>query len=411
MSNTSESSESPETLPRPELNPLLNPVLAENMGRWAEVYFTSPPEKREEAVLDLLRELEAGNNGHKSTAPKARAESMKSSILVPAEGTPGASNPPMRPALVRCSRCGNDNPVTHQFCGMCGATLSPPTPEEFRTDSPYEQHVGEMESVERAPASQPAYPAIQQSYVDESRPVDDGLRSDPYDLSMLQGLREREIDDYEYDERSYPRYRYYLGAVLVILLLMLGYMAWRSGQTSQASRGTSAPPPPTVSEPASPAPATNPAVPSKPKVSEAAAASSNKSVAAAVQPQPAEGLSHPARETGQTPAATIKTVASTTPTEPPLTQGSGAEEFAMAQRYLAGGDGRGRNTTEAVKWLWKAIGKHNGPATLQLADLYLKGDGVAKNCDQARVILDSAARRGMAGAGERLRNLQAFGCQ
>jgi TPR repeat protein len=41
----------------------------------------------------------------------------------------------------------------------------------------------------------------------------------------------------------------------------------------------------------------------------------------------------------------------------------------------------------------------------------LKGDGVSKNCDQARVLLDSAARQGMAGAGERLRNLQAFGCQ
>jgi len=37
-------------LPHPELNPLLNPLLAENMGRWAEVYFTNPPEKREQAI-------------------------------------------------------------------------------------------------------------------------------------------------------------------------------------------------------------------------------------------------------------------------------------------------------------------------------------------------------------------------
>src|SRR5580698_215746 len=40
------------------LNPLLNPLLASHMGRWAEVYFTNPPEKREQAVSDLLRELE-----------------------------------------------------------------------------------------------------------------------------------------------------------------------------------------------------------------------------------------------------------------------------------------------------------------------------------------------------------------
>lgn len=80
----------------------------------------------------------------------------------------------------------------------------------------------------------------------------------------------------------------------------------------------------------------------------------------------------------------------------------------MAQRYLTG---QPRDSAEAAKLLWKAMGKHNGPAMVALADLYLKGDGVSKNCDQARVLLDSAAQRGVAGAGQRLRSLQAFGCQ
>ena len=88
--------------------------------------------------------------------------------------------------------------------------------------------------------------------------------------------------------------------------------------------------------------------------------------------------------------------------------GNGAAEYATAERYL---NSQPRDSAEAAKWLWKAIGKHNGPAALALADLYLKGDGVSKNCDQARVLLDSAARRDMAGAGDRLRNLRAFGCQ
>jgi TPR repeat protein len=90
---------------------------------------------------------------------------------------------------------------------------------------------------------------------------------------------------------------------------------------------------------------------------------------------------------------------------------NGGEELAVAQRYLRGVGGQRRDAAEAAKWLWKSIAKHNSEATLLLADLYLKGDGVSKNCDQARVLLDSAARKGMAGAGERLRNLQAFGCQ
>src|SRR6476646_4890727 len=45
---------------RSELNPLQNPILGRNLGRWAQVYFTNPPEKREQAVVDLLRELEKG---------------------------------------------------------------------------------------------------------------------------------------------------------------------------------------------------------------------------------------------------------------------------------------------------------------------------------------------------------------
>jgi hypothetical protein len=65
------------TLPSPELNPLLNPVLGAHMGRWAEVYFTAPPEKREEAVLELLRELQ----GEKA----AKGQTQDSSVAKPPE--------------------------------------------------------------------------------------------------------------------------------------------------------------------------------------------------------------------------------------------------------------------------------------------------------------------------------------
>src|ERR1035438_6585361 len=59
----------PSTLPQAELNPLLNPLLIQNMGRWAEVYFTSPPEKREQAVHELLRELESQRASGKEAVP------------------------------------------------------------------------------------------------------------------------------------------------------------------------------------------------------------------------------------------------------------------------------------------------------------------------------------------------------
>jgi TPR repeat protein len=46
-----------------------------------------------------------------------------------------------------------------------------------------------------------------------------------------------------------------------------------------------------------------------------------------------------------------------------------------------------------------------------LSDLYMTGDGVPRNCDQARLLLDAAARKGVPGAGERIRDLPNLGCQ
>ena len=40
-----------------ELNPLMNPLLERNLGRWARVYFSHPPGKREQAVSKLLDEI------------------------------------------------------------------------------------------------------------------------------------------------------------------------------------------------------------------------------------------------------------------------------------------------------------------------------------------------------------------
>jgi TPR repeat protein len=90
---------------------------------------------------------------------------------------------------------------------------------------------------------------------------------------------------------------------------------------------------------------------------------------------------------------------------------SSAEDLATAEKYLNGNQGVPQDRGEAVRWLWKAEGKGNLAATLTLADLFLRGDVRLKNCSQARVLLDAAAKKGSKAAGERLRNLQAFGCQ
>ena len=90
---------------------------------------------------------------------------------------------------------------------------------------------------------------------------------------------------------------------------------------------------------------------------------------------------------------------------------SGSEELATAEKYLNASPGKARDSQQAASWLWKAVAKKNLTATLLLSDLYLQGDGVTKSCDQARLLLDAAARKGGTAAAERLRNLSAFGCR
>jgi len=70
-----------------------------------------------------------------------------------------------------------------------------------------------------------------------------------------------------------------------------------------------------------------------------------------------------------------------------------------------------QNSAEAAKWLWKAVAARNTTAEMALADLYARGDGVAKNCEQAKILLDSAAKRGVDPAAAQLKQLNDSGCQ
>ena len=61
-----------------------------------------------------------------------------------------------------------------------------------------------------------------------------------------------------------------------------------------------------------------------------------------------------------------------------------------------------RDSSEAAKLLWKSVRKQNATAALLLSDLYLRGDGVPRSCDQARLLLVAAARRGAPQAAQQL---------
>ena len=112
------------SLPRPELNPLTNPVLGRNLGRWAQVYFTSPPEKREQAVTDLLRELEtepALEQGQ-AAAPPHRAIDPSPVVSALREARDSVQ-PAVETAEIECEKCGHVTSTENRYCGFCGGPL------------------------------------------------------------------------------------------------------------------------------------------------------------------------------------------------------------------------------------------------------------------------------------------------
>jgi hypothetical protein len=403
-----DNSDHPDTLPTPELNPLLNPLLGQNMGRWAEVYFTSPPEKREQAVLELLHELQTDSQKKEVTDDSvSNAVLSKMEPVSIQEQFPPPPIAEVQPGLDHCRACGFENPPDQRFCGMCGARLNE------------ESAVGDAPLVD----SRPVNSLMEDSVPAESRqvlkiePVEQVVDEFPWrdKFSLFQTEREarsgRYVSLFQESELGTTPYRRYLGMGLAILILAIGYFVWRNTvwdnaqHTSESSQAVPPAASTTTEQPATPTLMANSAQSDAPAQNNPPNAENIVASSRAAEPV------HDAYERTEAKEAVPQLQSSAGNLQTPTISGNGAEELAMAQSYLNGTDGRQRNSTEAVGWLWKAVAKHNGDATLLLSDLYMKGDGVSKNCDQARVLLDAAARKGMKDAGERLRHLQAFGCE
>ena len=79
----------------------------------------------------------------------------------------------------------------------------------------------------------------------------------------------------------------------------------------------------------------------------------------------------------------------------------GEEEMAKAKNASDG--------AAAAAWLWKATAKGNPDAPVRLADMFIKGDGVPRNCEQALVLLKAAATKENARASNRLASMYTSG--
>jgi hypothetical protein len=383
-------------LPNPDLNPLLNPTLGRHLGRWAQVYFTSPPEKREEAVEELLRELQ-GNPSVTQEEPTIAPDEPAALNTSPVE-TIRIVEAAAVPSSLQCAECGHSHTSPQRFCGMCGAPL-----EAEQTAS--------AEKIPQSHTVRTFEPLVTHADMPSLSPVSESVKPLDDTYSDIRWLREKSLSGDAVSWWGRARYAPAIIAVLAIGILFYaqsrpqkapGQSAAKTMQSTPESAKPSAPPPaPTAAETArvdrsvqpSPAASTEPALPdagqSKPSVPPPSAA------AAGDNAKPKAGNSVPSASPSE-PAAT-------------LNPANGAAELAIAEDFLSGKT-HPRNSEEAAKYLWRAVGKENPTAILLLSDMYLAGDGVPRSCDQARLLLSAAAKKGVSQAAERLRDLLRSGC-
>jgi hypothetical protein len=69
-----------------------------------------------------------------------------------------------------------------------------------------------------------------------------------------------------------------------------------------------------------------------------------------------------------------------------------------------------QDPADLVHSLWAAVAQGNTSAEVTLAKLYLIGGGVTKSCDQARVLLQAAAKKGNGEALDKLSQINQQGC-
>lgn len=68
------------------------------------------------------------------------------------------------------------------------------------------------------------------------------------------------------------------------------------------------------------------------------------------------------------------------------------------------------DSADQVRSLWSAVSQGNTSAEVTLAKLYLIGGGVPKSCDQAKVLLQAAAKKGNGEAIDKLSQISRQGC-
>lgn len=324
---------------------------------------------------------------------------------------------------MRCARCGNDNPATNRFCGMCGATLLQ-TPTAVAAAPARTTVAASTPAPSSAPpvsAPPSPVPAPPRANVADESPVISGpsflglnepaparrrgsLSIDPNSAGSSRNLDYLLEDD---EPRHGGSGKYILILVALALALGLGYLRWKNQgfawlnaapkkpaaatQDSNSSDSNPSTPPSTAANSSS-TPATQP-TPTQPATSTPPAADNSAANPAPATTAPAPAQSSPAQSapatqpphsdagnsTAATPAASTPAASTTQPPAPADTDSDAAPATAPT-KAAAPVEPKPRPVAKPVK-----------VDPVVEAQKYLYGKGVTQNCDHGLRILKPAA--------------------
>lgn len=341
----------------------------------------------------------------------------------------------------RCATCGAENPATNRFCGQCGTKLEfapcRPGPERDNSANDNTDNAA-ANSANQAAVGDPVTSAPADSHpLNKYRVVIDHPHTA---ASGFLGLTSDDVPDDDEHEQSEPasHARRNVALFVVTAALLLTALQWRfirdyslrrhslasapnaskpaeppnpTGVTAGNSTGlaTGAPAAATqvaTSSPSDPARSVQPTgdLPEPAPL----AANSNPSVANSPASNPlASNPSNPISDTASPRAmgapVTAAPVADAPVADLPESQSPAVSNPHANLRELPGSyelnrATHARDAQTRASWLWNAVSKGNAQASVELARMYMLGEGVVQNCDQAQVLLRGAAAKGNAQA-------------
>jgi len=326
---------------------------------------------------------------------------------------------------VRCPRCGNENPATNRFCGMCGATLlpaDPPAEAAPLVDAP----VPAPSPVPPPPAARVTEHRVTEPLLEEESPVISGPSflglNQPAPRKSASGARRRgslSIDpnaapaardlDYLLEDEE-PRHGGGWKAVAIFLALALavgmGYLRWRNqgfGWLNPSAEKHAAAP---SSETATAAPSNPTGAPSEAAPAAAPASPAATADNSAASPAPATGNPAPAGSNAPDAATASAPPAASQPSASPGSSALPAVPLDAKQpsasappaQPAASKDGAASaDDATPPPARAKPSAASEAPKPVKTADpvaeaqKYLYGKGVPQNCDRGLRLLKPAA--------------------